>query len=93
MESLSPREKEICQEFIKCKGVERFYSTMANRMFVSRSTVQTHFHNIYHKLLINSSTQLMYILMERRFRMTISAINKYAINKNDYELQNMLRKI
>ena len=61
--TLTPKEIEVCEQFIKSRGVKNCTSIIAKEMFVEISTIKTHIENIYHKLLVNNQAELMYILL------------------------------
>lgn len=62
--NLTHRQKEICISFIKSKGTNpiEFISKDLN---IKKTTVRTHFTDIYNLLLINSRTELMYYLLTK----------------------------
>ncbi len=51
--NLSPREKELLQHLVNGQS----YKVIADELFISLSTVQTHIRNIYDKLQVNSKSQ------------------------------------
>lgn len=62
-ETLTPKEIEVCEQFIKSRGVKNCTSIIAKDMFVEISTIKTHIQAIYQKLLVNNQTELMYVLL------------------------------
>ena len=60
---LSPKEIEVCEEFIKSKGVTNCTSLIAKKMFIEKSTIKAHMNSIYQKLLVGSQSELMYVLL------------------------------
>lgn len=63
IKTLTPKEIEVCEQFIKTKGVTNCTKIIAKNMFVEISTVKTHIGSIYQKLLVNNQTELMYFLL------------------------------
>ena len=62
-ETLTPKEIEVCEEFIKTKGVTNCTKIIAKNMFVEQSTIKTHINSIYQKLLVGNQSELMYFLL------------------------------
>lgn len=61
---LTDRQKEVCQSFIKSKGID-IINFISNDLCIGPTTTRTHISDIYHKLLVNSHAELMYYLMEK----------------------------
>jgi len=61
--SLTSKEIEVCEEFIKTKGIKNCAHIIAKNMFVEVSTIKTHIVSIYQKLLVNNQAELMYFLL------------------------------
>lgn len=60
---LSKREVEVCQWFLESKGLYNPSAYIAEKMGIQRCTVNTHFNNIFQKLLISSKQELLYYLL------------------------------
>lgn len=63
IKTLTPKEIEVCEQFIKTKGVKNCVKIIAEKMFVEVSTIKTHITSIYQKLLVNNQAELMYTLL------------------------------
>lgn len=61
-DDLTERELEVCN-LIK-KGVLE-YNDIAAKLFVSKTTIQTHINNIFQKLKIHSMKELVYYLLKK----------------------------
>ncbi len=60
--TLSKREKEVLTLLAKGKT----YSTIAEELFVSKTTVRTHIRNIYQKLHVNSKAEAIQLANEKK---------------------------
>jgi DNA-binding NarL/FixJ family response regulator len=60
--TLSKREKEVLTLLAKGKT----YSTIADELFVSKTTVRTHIRNIYQKLHVNSKAEAIQLANEKK---------------------------
>ena len=60
--TLSKREKEVLTLLAKGKT----YSTIADELFVSKTTVRTHIRNIYQKLHVNSKAEAIRLANEKK---------------------------
>ena len=60
--TLSKREKEVLTLLAKGKT----YSTIAEELFISKTTVRTHIRNIYQKLHVNSKAEAIQLANEKK---------------------------
>ena len=61
--SLSDRQIEFCEEFIKAKGVSNWQEIISEKMGIAISTVKTHKSDVFTALCVNSQTELMHTLL------------------------------
>lgn len=61
--SLSDRQIEFCEEFIKAKGVSNWQEIISQKMTIAISTVKTHKSDVFTALCVNSQTELMHTLL------------------------------
>lgn len=61
--SLTEREIEFCEEFIRAKGRKGWQNVVAATMGISEKTVDSHKNSSFQTLLVNNVTELMYLLL------------------------------
>ena len=60
LNELTPKEIELCKLFIKYKGKKYL---ICNELNIKESTCRSHLNNIFSKLYVSSSAELMYYLL------------------------------
>ena len=64
---LTEREYDFCMELLNCRGVEGYKKIIAEKLFISTHTVHSHATNVFKKLDVHSTAELVYKLLTGNF--------------------------